>query len=112
MSEGQMPSSPTAITGMVGYQDGSIVSRSLMKSSSGSVTLFAFDAGQALSEHTAPFDALIQVLDGAAAVTIGGTEHNVVTGQLIFLPANVPHAVRADERFVMMLTMLRDAAEK
>jgi quercetin dioxygenase-like cupin family protein len=109
MSEGKLPQSPAEITGLVGYQDGSIVSRTLMKSKSGSVTLFAFDTGQALSEHTAPFDAMIQVLDGAAAVTIGGTEHSVITGQLIFLPANVPHAVRADERFVMMLTMLREA---
>jgi quercetin dioxygenase-like cupin family protein len=111
MSNTELPETAVEVAGLVTYQDGSIVSRTLRKTSGGSVTLFAFDAGQALSEHTAPFEALIQVIDGAAAVTIAGAEHAVSTGQMIALPANVPHAVRADERFIMLLTMLRDTKQ-
>ena len=68
---------------------------------------FAFDAGQGLSEHTAPYDALVQVLDGRASITVGGTAHDVAAGQMLLLPANVPHALHAPQRFKMLLTMIR-----
>lgn len=89
------------------YQDGGIVSRILLKQPAGSVTAFAFDAGQELSEHTCPYDALLQVLDGEADVTIGGEPHHLAAGQIVKLPAHVPHAVQAPQRFKMLLTMLR-----
>jgi quercetin dioxygenase-like cupin family protein len=73
----------------------------------GNITLFAFDEGQALSEHTAPFDAVLQVIDGRAAITVAGKEYVVDSGEMIMMPANIPHAVRADVRFKMMLTMIR-----
>jgi quercetin dioxygenase-like cupin family protein len=92
---------------LVEYQEGAIVSREILKQKTGSVTLFAFDAGQGLSEHTAPFDALVQVLDGEAEITIAGKRHRVRAGELILMPAGKPHAVKARLRFKMMLTMLR-----
>ena len=94
---------------LVSYQDGSVVSRVLMKQKTGNVTLFAFDAGQELSEHTAPFDALVQVLDGEAEVTIAGEGFEVRAGEAIIMPAGRPHAVRAVSRFRMLLTMIRAA---
>ncbi len=98
---------PTKLTDLVDYQDGSVVSRTIIKKQTGTVTLFAFDAGQALSEHTAPFDALVQVIDGRAEFTIDGISHEMTTGQILIMPANRPHAVRALERFKMLLTMIR-----
>lgn len=95
------------LTDLVTYQESSVVSRVLTKGPSGSVTAFAFDEGQDLSEHTTPFDALLQVIEGTATITIAGEPHRVKTGQIIRLPANVPHAVAADERFKMLLVMLR-----
>ena len=95
------------LANLVDYGDGAVVSRTLLKSKSGTITLFAFDAGQGLSEHTAPFDALVQVVDGVGRFTVGGHEHEVGVGQALLMPANVPHAVRADERFKMLLTMIR-----
>lgn len=89
------------------YQPGAIVSRQIVKADSGNVTLFAFDAGQELSEHTAPFDALVHILDGVAEVSISGQKFIVETGEAIVLPANQPHALKASERFKMLLTMLR-----
>lgn len=89
------------------YQEGSIVSKILLKKKTGSITLFAFDAGQELSEHSTPHDAYLQVLDGKAEVTVGGSEFEVEQGEAIHLPADVPHAVRAAEQFKMMLVMLR-----
>lgn len=89
------------------YQEGSVVSRQITKADAGNVTLFAFDAGQELSEHTAPFDALVHVLDGEAEVRISGQPFNVRTGQAIILPANEPHALKATARFKMLLTMIR-----
>jgi quercetin dioxygenase-like cupin family protein len=100
-------SKPAAITGLIQYQDRAIVSREVLKQKTGSVTLFAFDAGQGLSEHTAPFDALVQVLDGDAGVTVAGKRHRVSAGELILMPAGQPHALKADRRFKMMLTMIR-----
>ena len=84
-----------------------IASRILAKRTGGNVTLFAFDAGQGLSEHTAPYDALVQVLDGRATITVGGAAHDVVAGEMLLLPANVPHALHAPQRFKMVLTMIR-----
>lgn len=89
------------------YQDNSIVSRVLLKNKGGTVTLFAFDQGEGLSEHTAPFEALVFVLDGEAEVTIDGAAYRVGQGETITLPANIPHAVRAETRFKMLLTMIR-----
>ena len=92
---------------MVGYQDGAVVSRTVLKQPAGNVTLFAFDAGQELSEHTAPYDALVQVLDGEAEITIAGRPHRLRAGDMIVMPANKPHAVRASARMKMLLTMIR-----
>ena len=98
---------PRAAADLVAYQPGAVVSRTLVKKPAGTVTLFAFDAGQGLSEHTAPFAALVHVLDGRASITVGGTPHEVPAGQVLLLPANVPHAVAAKERFKMLLIMIR-----
>jgi quercetin dioxygenase-like cupin family protein len=92
---------------LVGYQEGAIVSRIVLKRDAGTVTLFAFDAGQELSEHTTPYDALVQVLDGEAAITIAGRPYRLGAGDAILLPARQPHAVRAGSRFKMLLTMIR-----
>jgi len=92
---------------MVDYAEGSIVSRTLIESKGGTVTLFALDAGQSLSEHTAPFDALVFVFDGEGEFTVGGKAHRVATGQVLMMPADIPHAVKAEEPFKMLLTMLR-----
>lgn len=89
------------------YQDGSIVSRVLLKNKGGTVTLFAFDVGEGLSEHTAPFDALVVVTDGEADIEIAGDSFKVRQGETIILPANRPHAVRAATRFKMLLIMIR-----
>ena len=95
------------LSGLVQYGEGAIVSRVLAETESGTVTLFAFDAEQGLSEHTAPFDALVQVIEGEGRFTIGGKPCDVGKGQIVLMPANVPHAVRATNRFKMVLTMLR-----
>jgi quercetin dioxygenase-like cupin family protein len=92
---------------LVSYQDGAVVSRIVVKGETGSVTLFAFDGGQELSEHTAPYDALVQVLDGEAAITIAGRPHRLSAGEMILLPAHQPHALQAVSRFKMLLTMIR-----
>ena len=89
----------------VDYASQSIVSREVLHNKGGNITLFAFDEGQALSEHTAPFDAVLQVIDGRAAITVAGKEYVVDSGEMIMM-ANIPHAVRADVRFKMMLTMI------
>ncbi|PIY84630.1 MAG: cupin domain-containing protein [Candidatus Omnitrophica bacterium CG_4_10_14_0_8_um_filter_43_18] len=92
---------------MVGYQDGSVVSKEIIKKESGTVTLFAFDKGQGLSEHTAPFDALVTVLDGQAEVTILGNSSVVKEGEMIIMPANKPHSVQALDRFKMLLVLIK-----
>jgi len=92
----------------VDYQKGSIVSRTVIDKKSGTVTLFAFDEGQGLSEHTAPFDALVYIIDGAARINISGTPFSVKGGETIIMPAHEPHAVRAVKRFKMMLVMIRE----
>jgi len=91
----------------VAYIDGAAVSKTLIKKDIGTVTLFAFEAGQGLSEHTAPFDALVQILDGEALITIGGEPQTVTTGEMIIMPANVPHALQAKKAFKMLLVMIR-----
>ena len=96
-----------ALGNLVGYQLDAIVSRTLVKHEHGTLTLFAFDRGQELSEHTTPFDALVQVLDGTATIAIDGQAHRVSSGEAILMPAHRPHALRADERFTMLLTMIR-----
>jgi quercetin dioxygenase-like cupin family protein len=92
---------------LVAYQEGSVVSRTLVDKKVGTLTLFAFGAGQGLSEHTAPYDATIQVIDGEAEVIIEGTSYAVKAGEMIIMPANRPHAVRANAPFKMLLTMIR-----
>jgi len=95
------------LAGLVSYQAGSIVSREIIQKPAGTVTLFAFDAGQGLSEHTAPFDAMVQVLDGEAEVKVAGKTNKVKAGEMIMLPAGKPHALTANRRFKMMLVMIR-----
>lgn len=92
---------------LVSYQDGSVVSRQITKSDAGNVTLFAFDENQELSEHTAPFDALVHVLDGEAEIKISGKPFQLKSGDAIIMPADEPHAVKALTRFKMLLTMIR-----
>ena len=107
---GAVPASEVVdVAGLVEYGDGAVVSRTLVKSDAGTITLFAFEADQGLSEHTAPFDAFVQVLDGAGEFTIAGRTHALRSGHAILMPADVPHAVRAVGRFKMMLTMIRRA---
>jgi quercetin dioxygenase-like cupin family protein len=89
------------------YQTGTIVSRQISKAEGGNVTLFAFDAGQELSEHTAPFDALVHVLDGEADIKISGKPFQVKTGEALLMPANQPHALKAVKKFKMLLTMIK-----
>jgi quercetin dioxygenase-like cupin family protein len=96
------------VAGLAAYQPGAVVSRTVIDREAGTVTVFAFDAGEGLSEHTAPFDALVHVIDGAARVTIGGAGHEVAAGGMIVMPAGVPHSLRAVERFKMILTMIRE----
>ncbi len=95
------------LVSMVDYQDGAVVSRTLVKKEKGTITAFAFDQGQGLSEHTAPFDAMVQVLEGSVNITISGKECTVSTGEMIVLPADEPHSLKAPERFKMLLTMIR-----
>ena len=91
----------------VAYADGSVVSKTLLKKDIGNITLFAFDQGQGLSEHTAPFDAVVHIIDGSAEITIGGDPQTVATGEMVIMPANVPHALQAKEKFKMLLVMIR-----
>lgn len=95
------------LAGLVEYAQDSIVSKAVLNKAPGTITLFAFDEGQKLSEHTAPYDAVVQVLDGTALLTIGGKQVGVSCGQVIIMPANVPHAVAGEGRFKMLLTMIR-----
>ncbi|MBC2711898.1 MAG: cupin domain-containing protein [Desulfosarcina sp.] len=92
---------------LVGYQKDTVVSKTIIDKKTGTVTLFAFDQGQGLSEHTAPFDAMVQVLDGEVEIRISGNPHRVKAGQIIIMPANEPHALKAVAPFKMLLTMIR-----
>jgi quercetin dioxygenase-like cupin family protein len=96
-----------SLVGLIEYQDGAVVSREIVKKPTGTVTVFAFDAGQGLSEHTAPFDALVHILDGEAEITIAGTPVVAKRGDMVIMPANQPHALKAVERFKLLLVMIR-----
>jgi quercetin dioxygenase-like cupin family protein len=95
------------IASLVNYADDSVVSKTILSKPVGTITLFAFDKGQGLSTHQAPYDAVLQVIDGVGRVNIDGDDHQVATGELIIMPANKPHSVNADEKFKMQLTMIR-----
>jgi len=107
-SSGELtPAEPVRLAGLLDYVAGSIVSRTIAKSPVGTITLFAFDAGQGLSEHTAPYDAFVQVLDGQVELTIGGKPVLASEGETVLMPASVSHALNAGRRFKMLLTMIR-----
>ncbi|MFA5272488.1 MAG: cupin domain-containing protein [Candidatus Omnitrophota bacterium] len=91
----------------ISYEKGAIVSKELVKKEAGTVTLFSFDKGQALSEHTAPFDALLYIIDGEAKVRISKKSHTVKAGQMLIMPANKPHSLSADSRFKMLLVLIK-----
>jgi quercetin dioxygenase-like cupin family protein len=95
------------MAGLVEYQTGSVVSRAIIQQKTGTVTLFAFDEGQGLSEHAAPFDALVCLLDGQAEIVISGASHFLKQGEMIIMPAHEPHALKAVKPFKMMLVMIR-----
>jgi quercetin dioxygenase-like cupin family protein len=99
------------LAGLVEYAPGAIVSREIVNKGIGTLTVFAFDAGQGLSEHSAPFDAIVQVLDGKSEWTIGGKAASCAAGEIMIMPANVPHGVKATERFKMLLTMIKAKKE-
>lgn len=101
------PAVPQRLDKLIEYASGSVVSRTVIKRPVGTITLFSFDAGQGLSEHTAPFDALVQILDGRAELTIGGNVVRAEAGQTVLMPADVPHSLHAPERFKMLLVMIR-----
>ena len=96
-----------SIADLVDYADNSIVSKTVLDKTAGTITLFAFDRGQRLSEHTAPYDAVVQVVHGCALITIDGSEVRVSAGEIIIMPGNIPHALLAQEKFKMLLTMVR-----
>jgi quercetin dioxygenase-like cupin family protein len=103
----ELVAAPAQLVDLVGYQKGSVVSRTIIDKKTGSVTLFAFDEGQHLSEHTAPYDASLFVLDGVAEIVISGKPFRLQAGEIVLLPANEPHAVNAVSKFKMLLTMIR-----
>lgn len=107
MSSGDMVAGKARAIDLVDYQKGSVVSRTILEKETGTVTLFAFDQGQGLSEHTAPYDALVYILDGEADITISGRTHQLSVGEMIIMPANEPHALKAVNRFKMELIMIR-----
>jgi quercetin dioxygenase-like cupin family protein len=100
-------SQPVRLVDLINYQEGAVVSRTILDKKSGTITLFAFDKNEGLSEHTAPYEVLIQLLDGEAEVIIASKPSVLKTGELVVLPANSPHALRATERFKMLLVMIR-----
>ena len=95
------------LVNFIDYQNSAIVSKTIIQNSSGTITLFAFDKGQSLSEHTAPFDAFVTILEGTAEVTLGGTPHSLSSGEAVIMPAGIAHSVRAIEPFRMLLVLLK-----
>ena len=95
------------IGNLIDYQEGSVVSREIIKKETGTVTIFAFDKGEGLSEHSAPFDAMVQIIEGEALITIDGVENTVKAGEMIIMPADIPHALHAVENYKMILTMIK-----
>jgi len=107
-SKGEMPiAEAVRLIDLVNYQEGAVVSRTVVKRTTGTVTLFAFDEGQGLSEHTAPFDAVAHLLEGEAIITVSGNALRTTAGEAVLMPANQPHALKALSRFKMLLTMIR-----
>jgi quercetin dioxygenase-like cupin family protein len=104
------PAEATVLAEMTPYQDGAVVSRTLLQHDSGTLTVFSFDAGQALSEHTVPFHAFVQVLDGEAEIIIGGEAKSVAAGEIILMPGGTSHEVKAHKRFKMLLTLFRSTS--
>jgi quercetin dioxygenase-like cupin family protein len=104
------PAKAYALAEMTPYQDGAVVSRTLLQHDTGTLTVFSFDAGQALSEHTVPFHAFVQVLDGEAQIIIDGTPHSVTAGEIILMPGGISHEVKAVKRFKMLLTLFRSTS--
>mgnify|MGYP003623365254 CR=1 FL=1 len=92
---------------LIEYSEGGVISKQILKSQAGNITLFSFDKGQGLSEHTAPFDAMVQILDGNAEIIIDGEKLFLETGETVIMPANIPHALHANKRFKMLLTMIK-----
>ncbi len=107
-----LPAKAHDLANLVEYADGAIVSRTLAENPSGTITVFAFDDGQNLSEHTAPFDAFVQILDGKAELIIAGKAVKASAGQIVLMPANIPHAVKAKGQFKMLLTIIRNRNTK
>lgn len=103
----ELESIPIRLDDLIEYQEGSVVSREIIRKETGTVSIFAFDIGEGLSEHTAPFDAMVQVIDGRAEIIIAGNKNLVDEGDMIIMPANIPHALHAVEKFKMVLTMIR-----
>ncbi len=103
----KLEASPFKLNGTIAYQDGAVVSREILRKKTGTVTVFAFDKGQGLSEHTAPFDATVLCLDGELEATIDGTPMKVQVGEMLIMPADKPHSIKAVEKFKMLLIMIR-----
>ena len=103
----ELESIPIRLDDLIEYQEGAVVSREIIRKETGTVSIFAFDIGEGLSEHTAPFDAMVQVIDGRAEIIIAGNKNLVDEGDMIIMPANIPHALHAVEKFKMVLTMIR-----
>jgi len=99
--------SPRSINDSINYQEDAVVSRELIRKATGTVTLFAFDKNQGLSEHTAPYDAFVMITDGQAEITVSGVKHELKAGEMLLMPANSPHALKALEPFKMVLTMIK-----
>jgi len=108
MTEALYKAQPVAIKDAIEYAPDSVVSKMLIKKETGNLTLFAFDKGQSLSEHTAPFDAAVHVLDGTAEIIIGGESFMLSEGEFVIMPADISHAVKAAEKFKMLLTMIKE----
>ncbi len=106
-NEANLVANVSKMNELLDYQQGSVVSRTIIKKSTGTVTLFSFDKGEGLSEHTAPFDALVNIIDGKAEVIISGKSHIVSEGEMIIMPANEPHALKSITKFKMMLVMIK-----
>ena len=109
MTQQDITGNPHNLTGLLEYQKGAVVSKTLIKQKTGTVTLFAFDQGEELSEHTVAFDALVHILDGEAQITIASEQHTVHTGEMLIMPANQAHALKATTRFKMLLVMIWEA---
>ncbi|MFH1488302.1 MAG: cupin domain-containing protein [Pseudomonadota bacterium] len=106
-SVGDLKGIPLNLKEHVAYAEGSVVSKTILKKEIGSLTLFSFDSGQGLTEHTSPFDAVVTILDGQAEITLGGEKKAVKSGEMLIMPANIPHSLHAEEPFKMLLIMIR-----